>query len=43
MEGGEPRVVHVDRELDRKVLLAAETFELFIRETETDAAFPPEC
>ncbi len=36
---GEPRVVHVDQELDYKVVLVAETFELFIRGLQDESAF----
>ncbi len=33
---GEPRVVHVDQELDYKIVLVAENFESFIRGLEED-------
>lgn len=36
---GEPRVVHVDQELDYKVTVVAESFESFVRGLEGDEAF----
>jgi hypothetical protein len=36
---GEPRVVHVDQELDYKIVVVAESFEAFIRGLEDDSAF----
>lgn len=36
---GEPRVVHIDQEWDYRLVVVAETFELFIRGLEDDAAF----
>jgi hypothetical protein len=37
---GEPRVVHVDQELDYTVTHVADTFEQFVRGLELDDAFP---
>ena len=36
---GEPQVVHVDQELDYRVVFVAATFEAFIRGLEDDSAF----
>jgi SMI1-KNR4 cell-wall len=36
---GEPRVVHVDQELDYRITFVAETFEAFIRGLEEEEAF----
>jgi hypothetical protein len=36
---GEPQVVHVDQELDYRIVLVAESFEAFIRGLEDDSAF----
>jgi len=36
---GEPQVVHVDQELDYRVVFVAATFEAFIRGLEADSAF----
>jgi hypothetical protein len=39
---GEPRVVHVDQELDYRIVSLAENFDSFIRGLESDAAFKDE-
>lgn len=39
---GEPRVVHVDQELDYKVTVVAPSFESFVRGLESDQAFEAE-
>jgi hypothetical protein len=39
---GEPRVVHVDQDMDFHVTLVAETFEDFIRGLQPEEAFPDE-
>ena len=36
---GEPQVVHIDQELDYKIVVVAKNFELFIRGLEDDTAF----
>jgi hypothetical protein len=36
---GEPRVVHIDQELEYKVTHVADNFESFLRDLESDEAF----
>jgi hypothetical protein len=36
---GEPRVVHIDQELDYKITVVAPNFESFVRGLEGDEAF----